>query len=235
MGLSLQFKYGQTLIEEGEKEGLKIVSINTNGELDEFEQKNIEQAVLWTLGRKITADKLLSEVFVRDLHKRMFGEIWSWAGKFRTTEKNIGIESWKITTELRVLLDDVKFWIDNESYEAEEIAIRFKHRLVSIHCFPNGNGRHSRLMADLIVEKLFQMDVFSWGQKNSRGSTSTLRNDYLIALKKADMGEYMELVEFAVHDSSLINPSSIAFDSFGFEFVCSIKINPIAKNQNPNK
>jgi len=198
VGLSLEFKYGQTAIDEEEKEGLKIVSVQTNAELDEFEQKNIEQAIFWTMGRKIKPDKLLSEQFVKNLHKRMFGEVWTWAGKFRNTEKNIGIESWKIPTELKILLDDVLFWIENDSFEEDEIAMRFKHRLVSIHCFPNGNGRHSRLMADLITEKIFQNTVFTWGRKASSTSVAfDSRKEYLKALKKADLGSYSELIAFA--------------------------------------
>lgn len=198
MGLNLEHKPGQTPIDEEEKEGLKILSVTTNGELDEFEQKNIEQGVSWTIGRKMTSDKLLSEIFVKELHKRMFGEVWSWAGKFRDTEKNIGIENWKVPTEFRILLDDVKFWIENNSFSEDEIAIRFKHRIVSIHCFPNGNGRHSRLMADLIAEKIFRRAVFSWGQRNGElSNASGLRAEYLRALKKADLGEFNDLIQFA--------------------------------------
>lgn len=198
MGLNIQHIPGQTPIEEEEAEGLKIVSITTNGELDEFEQQNIEQAIVWMIGRKISTEKMLSESFVKQLHERMFGGVWKWAGKFRSTEKNIGIESWKIPTELRILLDDVKFWIEHTSYPNDEIALRFKHRLVSIHCFPNGNGRHSRLMADLMAEKLFHAAAYTWGSKDANLSkTSDYRKTYLMALKKADLGDYRDLIEFA--------------------------------------
>ena len=198
MGLNLDYSPGQTPIDEEESEGLKIPSISTKGELDEFEQKNIEEAVLWTVGTKIKVEKLLSESFIKSLHKRMYGEVWKWAGKFRQSEKNIGIESWRIPTELRVLLEDAKFWIENETYPADEIAIRFKHRIVSIHCFPNGNGRHSRLMADLIAEKIFDRKTFTWGQSNSKLLNETeARSKYLTALKKADSGDYTDLLTFA--------------------------------------
>jgi len=113
MGLNLAYLYGQTTLEEEEKEGLKIPTVTTKRDLDEFEQKNIEQAVQWTIGRKVRLENLMSESFVRSLHKRMYGEVWLWAGEFRKTEKNIGIESWKIATELRVLLDDAKFCISS--------------------------------------------------------------------------------------------------------------------------
>ena len=198
MGLNLDYSPGQTPIDEEESEGLKIPSISTKGELDEFEQKNIEEAILWTVGTKIKVDKLFSESFIKSLHKRMYGEVWKWAGKFRQSEKNIGIESWKIPTELRVLQEDVQFWIENETYPADEIAIRFKHRIVSIHCFPNGNGRHSRLMADLITEKIFGLKTYTWGQSNSNLSNETeSRSKYLVALKKADKGDYKDLLAFA--------------------------------------
>lgn len=198
MGLNLDYSLGQTPLDEEESKGLRIPSISTKGELDEFEQKNIEEAVLWTVGTKIKVDKLFSESFIKSLHKRMYGEVWKWAGKFRQSEKNIGIQSWRIPTELRVLLEDAKFWIENETYPADEIAIRFKHRIVSIHSFPNGNGRHSRLMADLIIEKIFDRKTFTWGQSNSSLSNETeARSKYLSALKKADNGDYTDLLSFA--------------------------------------
>ena len=198
MGLNFDYSIGQTPLDEEESEGLKIPTISTKGELDEFEQKNIEEAVLWTIGLKVTIDKLLSESFIRSLHKRMYGEVWKWAGKFRQSEKNIGIESWKISTELKVLLEDAKFWIENETYTEDEMAVRFKHRIVSIHCFPNGNGRHSRLMADLIAEKIFNRKVFTWGQSNSKLSNkSEERLNYLTALKKADNGDFTDLLKFS--------------------------------------
>jgi Fic-DOC domain mobile mystery protein B len=198
MGLNLDYSLGQTPLDEEESEGLKIPSISTKGELDEFEQKNIEEAVLWTVGIKIKVDKLFSESFIKSLHKRMYGEVWKWAGKFRQSEKNIGVDNWRIPTELRTLLEDTKYWIENKTYPEDEIAIRFKHRIVSIHCFPNGNGRHSRLMADLIAEKIFDRKIFTWGQSNSKLSNETeTRSQYLTALKKADRGDYSSLLTFA--------------------------------------
>lgn len=137
----------------------------------------------WTIPKRFSTEKLLSEEFVRSLHKRMFGEIWKWAGDFRRTEKNIGVDWVKIGIELRTLIDDTMFWIENKTYPPEEIAIRFKHRLVNIHCFPNGNGRHSRLMADLIIEKIFNKPVFTWGGANLTGENE-MRRDYISALNK---------------------------------------------------
>ena len=143
-----------------------IPSIATRGALDEFEQQNIEQAILWTLRRSFKIKNIFTEDFLKVVHKKMYGNVWGWAGEFRKTNQNIGVDKWQIATELRNLLDDALYWQNNNTYSPEEIAVRFKHRLVSINCFPNGNGRHSRLMADIIIEKLFKMPVFAWGADN---------------------------------------------------------------------
>jgi Fic-DOC domain mobile mystery protein B len=196
MGLELKYKEGQTPLDENEKEGLKIKSITTQGELDEFEQLNIEKAVEWTIRTNLKAEKILTEKFVKDLHKRMYGEVWKWAGEFRRSEKNIGIPWIRIGMELRNLLDDTKYWIENNTYSPEEIAIRFKHRIVSVHCFPNGNGRHSRLMADIIIESIFGKEIFSWHQSNMAKSEET-RKEYINSLREADNGNIKPLMEFA--------------------------------------
>jgi len=196
MGLEFDYKEGQTPLVEEEKEGLKIKSITTQGELDEFEQLNIEKAVEWTIHRKFKLEKILTEKFVKDLHQKMYGDVWKWAGEYRKTEKNIGIPWTQIGIELKNLLDDTKYWIENKTFPPEEIAIRFKHRIVSIHCFPNGNGRHSRMMADIIMESIFGNGVFSWHQSNMVKANET-RNQYIKALKEADNGNFKKLIEFA--------------------------------------
>lgn len=196
MGLTIEYIDGQTPLSEEEKDGLKILAITTREELDEFEQLNIEKAIQWTFGNKLNADQLFSEKFIKNLHKKMYGEVWKWAGNFRHSEKNIGIKSYLIPIQLKQLLDDALFWEANKTYSAEESATRFKHRLVSIHCFANGNGRHSRLMADLIMEKLHQKTFFSWGSTNLIKATET-RNNYIQAVKKADNHEIQPLIDFA--------------------------------------
>lgn len=196
MGLNLDYSDGQTPLDEEEKEGLLIPSISTKGELDEFEQQNIEEAIQWILGRSLKADTIFTERFVKSLHKRMYGEIWKWSGQFRKSDKNLGIDKWQIPVALKTLLEDTLFWVKNETYDPDEVAIRFKHRLVSIHCFSNGNGRHSRLMADVIVEKLYERPVFSWGAANL-SRESRIREIYLNAVKEADKGNYQLLIDFA--------------------------------------
>jgi len=196
MGLDLIYINGQTPLDEEEKEGLLIPTIITKGELDEFEQQNIEEAIQWTLTRNFKTKDLFSESFIKDVHNRMYRNVWSWAGDFRKTNKNIGVDRWQVAIELKNLLDDIKYWVNNNTYSPDEIAIRFKHRLVSIHCFPNGNGRHSRLMGDIIIEKIFKMSVFSWGAA-SLSNESDNRKNYLNALKIADKGNYELLLLFA--------------------------------------
>ena len=196
MELKLDYIGGQTPLDEEEKDGLLIPTIATRGELDEFEQQNIEQAIQWTLGRSLKSDTVFSEEFIQIVHKRMYADVWAWAGQFRKTNKNIGVDKWQIPIELRYLLDDARFWYENKTYPPDEIAVRFKHRIVSIHCFPNGNGRHSRLMADIIIEKIYKLPVFTWGAANL-SSEGDSRVAYLKALKAADQGDFRLLLAFS--------------------------------------
>jgi len=196
MGLNLEYIEGQSPLDEDEKEGLLIKTISTRGELDEFEQANIQEAIEWSIKTKIRKDQILTEDFILLLHKRMFGAVWDWAGSRRKTNKNIGVDKTQIAVELRKLIDDCKFWIDNKTFDAEEIAIRFSHRLVKIHVFPNGNGRHSRLVADILISKVFNKPVFTWG-RSDLSRKSPIRKEYLTAIYKADYGDYESLIEFA--------------------------------------
>jgi Fic-DOC domain mobile mystery protein B len=196
MGLNLEYTNGQTPLDEGEKQGLLIPTIATREELDEFEQQNIEEALLWVLGKTFKSETVLTEKFICNLHKRMFGSIWKWAGEFRKTDKNLGIKKWQIPVSLKILCDDSIYWIENETYSPEEIAIRFKYRIVSIHCFSNGNGRHSRLMADILIGKIYGLPLFSWGMADL-APQSDARSSYLNAVKAADKDNFQPLLEFA--------------------------------------
>ena len=126
----------------------------------------------------------------------MFGEVWKWAGYFRKTNKNIGVDKNSIRVELKNLLDDAAFWIQKETFFPDEIALRFKHRMVSIHLFPNGNGRHSRLMADIIISHIYNKQVFNWGS-GKLDSPSSDRRQYIHSLRKADLGNFEDLIQFA--------------------------------------
>lgn len=183
---------GATPIDPDEAEGLIPEHVITRGELDELEEANIQEALEWALGR---SREVLSEEFVYELHRRMFDSVWAWAGKVRLTEKNIGVEKHFVRTEVRKLIGDALYWRENLVYELDELAVRFHHRLVSIHPFPNGNGRHARLMADLLVRQLGG-EAFSWGGV-SLTNTSDLRTAYIGALRTADKGDVRPLLDFA--------------------------------------
>jgi Fic-DOC domain mobile mystery protein B len=196
MGLDLDYINGQTPLDEEEKEGLLIPSISNRAELDEFEQQNIEEAIQWIMGRSFSPELAFSVDFVRTVHKKMFGDVWSWAGEFRKSNKNLGIYRWQIPTELKYLIDDCRYWYDNNVFSPDELSIRFKHRIVSIHFFANGNGRHSRLMADIIIEKIYKLPLFSWGEDSLSKETDS-RKAYLKAVKAADNGDFSLLIDFA--------------------------------------
>jgi Fic-DOC domain mobile mystery protein B len=196
MGLSLGYGIGQTPLSEEKKEGLKVRSIATRQDLDEFEQQNIDKATEWLAGKKFKVEKLLTEKFIKDLHREMFGDVWAWAGEFRRSDKSIGVDWRIISVEIKKLLDNCYYWLDNKVFSEEEIAIRLSHGLVKIHPFVNGNGRHSRLIADIMMEKIFYKDIFSWGKLDLEAINDE-RSRYIDALRKADEGDYSFLLDFA--------------------------------------
>lgn len=176
-----------------EMRGLKPAHIAFRWELNQAEQENIARGQDWALARP---RDLLTEKFVLELHRRMLGDVWRWAGKFRTSERNIGINHWEIPVALRLLLDDARAWIEFSAYPPDEIAVRFHHRLVQIHPFPNGNGRHSRLMADLLVMRQGGAR-FSWGSGVNLQDASGVRGAYIAALRAADQHDVAPLIAFA--------------------------------------
>lgn len=190
-GIDIQYGEGQTPIEEEEKDELIPLWVENNEDLNKVEQENINRAILFFEKRTPSHLKILEIAFVKELHRKMFEDVWQWAGVFRKTDKNIGIDKTKVITALYNLLNDVTFWIENKTYDSDEICIRCKHRLVSIHPFPNGNGRHARIFADILARSLGK-DIFSWG-----ASLKKARGRYLSALRKADQGAYSDLLIFS--------------------------------------
>jgi len=174
-----------------EQEGLIPSYITLRSELNEAEQTNILDAEEWAFNRP---RNVLSEKFLSNLHKRMFGRVWKWAGTYRRSGKNIGVDAYRIPIDLRQLLDDVRFWIDNGTYSPDEIATRFHHRLVWIHLFPNGNGRHARTATDLLLVALGR-PRFTWGRESLVDANAT-RRAYVDALRSADHHDYKPLLEF---------------------------------------
>jgi len=180
-----------TPLTEEEREDLIPSYIALRPELNEAEQANILEAEEWAFARK---RDVLDERFLTGLHKRMFGRVWRWAGKFRKTERNIGIDAYRITVEFRQLLDDCRYWIEHGTYEPDEIAARFHHRLVLIHPFPNGNGRHARIATDLLLVSMGR-PRFTWGRVNLVDPGET-RQRYVDALRAADHHDIGPLLEF---------------------------------------
>lgn len=189
----LYYQPGSTQLDPDEMDGLKRKHITTRGELNNWEQENIQKAIDWLASRR--KGSILNESFVCQLHEKMFSNVWLWAGQLRRTGKNIGVDWTAIPIELRQLLDDVKYWIEHKVYPPDEIAVRLHHKLVWIHPFPNGNGRHARLIADVLLTEVLEQHPFSWGSGNLV-DTGTLRGLYISALKAADRNDYALLKEF---------------------------------------
>lgn len=187
---------GQTPMDEEEKRDL-IPIVLSREDLDNFEQENIIEARGWVMQKSVYANAdVFDEQFLLNLHKRMYRHVWKWAGKFRKSNKNIGVEFYQIPTELKILLDDVKFWLENKTFPIEHIAVMFHHRLVKIHLFANGNGRHARLCADVIIAK-YNATKLSWGGNSDLIKPDEIRKRYINALREADAGSYEALIEFA--------------------------------------
>ena len=193
----MQFTYpkGATPIDEEQLEGLIPDHITLQQELNDWEAQNIAEAKTTLYLQQNKVANILTVKFARDLHKKMFDRTWRWAGKFRTRQTNIGVEAYKITIELAQALGDAIFWIDNETYSFDEIGVRFHHKLVWIHPFPNGNGRFGRLYTDLLMKRN-DCPPFSWGTKNLI-SASQERTRYLQSLYDADnYHDYASLLNF---------------------------------------
>ena len=184
---------GATPIDPDEAEGL-IPSLSTQAELSEFEFLNIVEGSAWAVKSRKVKSGILNISVLMQLHERMFGETWRWAGKFRKTQKSIGCEAGKIDTELMGLLEDMRVWIEHSTYSPNEIVARFHHRLVAIHPIPNGNGRFSRLATDLLCRELGS-PASHWGSADLVGS-GELRSEYIEALRAADAHDYRRLLEF---------------------------------------
>ena len=182
---------GRTELSEEDRKGLLPTYIATRGDLFEAEQRNIAEVML---RRRPVVGKLLDDKYLRELHRAMFGNVWSWAGKYRTLGTNIGIEPSGVPAAVRNLVDDTKIWVDFETFPLDELAARFHHRLVAIHPFPNGNGRHGRIATDFLVAAM-GVEPFTWG-KNLDVGTDELRGRYVDALRTADSDDISKLLEF---------------------------------------
>ena len=193
MVIRFEFAPNATPLDPDETAGLLARHITTQAELNEWEQANILEGQRWAVkqGRR----DMLDDAFVRELHHRMFSKTWKWAGQFRHTDKNIGVDWQQVPVQLCNLLGDAKTQIEFKSYPTDELVLRFHHRLVWIHPFANGNGRHARLMADLLIARLGQ-PAFNWGGQ-ALVSAGEKRRAYLEALRAANVRDYQLLLKFA--------------------------------------
>jgi Fic-DOC domain mobile mystery protein B len=190
-----EFPPGATPLDLDEAEGLIPTHIMIQSQLNEWEQYNILEAERWLGQQKLAMLDVITEDFARKLHQRMFAKTWRWAGKFRQSNKNIGVDWLLIPIELRNFFADAKYQIEYKIYTLDEFAVRFHHRLVSIHPFVNGNGRHSRLLTDAFL--LSQAaERFSWGSSSNLIGNSSARDKYITALRHADKGNYQLLIDF---------------------------------------
>jgi Fic-DOC domain mobile mystery protein B len=186
---------GATPLDPDEAADLVPTHITTQADLNAWEQVNIAQGDRWAARQK--KRELLDEGFIRELHRQMFDKTWQWAGTFRHSNKNIGVDWTQVAVKLRNLLDDTKYQIDHRVFDADEMAVRFHHQLVWIHAFPNGNGRHARLMADLLATRLGRPRLTWGGGEATINTVGVLRERYLSALRAADQGQFNDLIAFA--------------------------------------
>jgi Fic-DOC domain mobile mystery protein B len=193
MTVVMEYPDGATPLDPNELGGLKFKHITTREELDELEQANIESGLRWLARHK---GEVLTDDFAITLHKRLFGDVWDWAGSFRRTGKNIGIDPIHIGVQLRSLMDDARFWSEHKTYPPSEAAIRLHHRLVQIHPFPNGNGRHARVMADTVLDRVYDAEPIDWAGGHDLQKMNERRVAYIAALKAADLGDIRPLMQF---------------------------------------
>ncbi len=185
---------GATPLDPDERQGLKFGHVTTRGELDELEQANIEQGLAWVSRRR--GGSIFDDASIRSLHRKLFGDVWTWAGQYRLTEKNIGVDPLQVPVQLRVLLDDARYQAEHSVFPPLEAAARFHHRMVQIHPFPNGNGRHARVAADILLEEIYDHPPIEWASGFDLQADNERRNAYIAALRAADRGDSGLLLAF---------------------------------------
>jgi Fic-DOC domain mobile mystery protein B len=190
---NMEYPEGATPLDPDELGGLKHKHITKQSELNQLEQANIQSGLRW-LGRQ--RGEVLGDNFAITLHKRLFGDVWDWAGTFRKTGKSIGIDSIHIPVELRTLMGDAKYWVEKMTYPPSEAAVRLHHRLVKIHPFPNGNGRHARIMADAVLDRVYGAKPIDWAGGHDLQKMGERRTAYIAALKAADRDDIGPLMKF---------------------------------------
>jgi Fic-DOC domain mobile mystery protein B len=196
----MEYPDGATPLDPNELGGLKFKHITTRAELDQLEQANIQSGLRWLARHR---GEVLTDDFAVTLHKRLFGQVWGWAGTFRKTDKNIGVDPIHIPVELRMLMDNARYWAGQGTFSASEAAVRFHHRLVQIHPFPNGNGRHARIMADTVLSRVYKAKPIDWAGGHDLQKMNVRRAAYIAALKAADQGDFGLLLGFVARKNGL--------------------------------
>jgi Fic-DOC domain mobile mystery protein B len=181
---------GATPLDPDEAADLIPGHLRTRAQLNRWEQENILVAARWA---QRTRSSSLTERTIRDLHRRMFDRTWDWAGTYRHSNKNIGVDWRMIAVEVRKLVDDAGYWIRKDVFTPDEVAVRVHHRLVQIHLFPDGNGRHARLWGDLFLRQNSRPPL-DW-QSKLLGTAGEARRSYIGALRTADGGDLQPLLE----------------------------------------
>jgi Fic-DOC domain mobile mystery protein B len=192
LSIELHEPEGATPLTPDELRGLKATHITNRGELNELESANIIDGLTW-LDRRPKRFDLLTDQSARDIHERLFGGVWAWAGDYRLTEKNIGVPVWEISTEMRTCLDDARYWREHKTYDPLEATTRLHHRLVWVHPFANGNGRWARIMADTYLASIDQDVFLDWSGGGDLQTDNTHRAKYIAALQSADLFEFEPL------------------------------------------
>ena len=196
MGLALTETRNHTLLTREDKSYL-IPDLLDHNDLNTFEAENILKARKWVMRKSvINKQDIFSHYFIRTLHQRMFNEVWKWAGKYRDSDKNIGVPPHQIQTQLQQMIGNIGYWQANNTYDDTKLAVVAHHHLVKIHPFPDGNGRHARLFADVVIAKYGGKNL-TWGRA-SLTSESEDRKHYINALRAADNGKYDALFDFAL-------------------------------------
>lgn len=194
MTIALEYPPGATPLDANELGGLKHEHITTQSELNELEQANIQSGLRWLAQQKTD---VLTDAFAIQLHEKLLGEVWDWAGKFRTTGKSVDfVKPIQVPVELRMLMDNAKHWAKNNTYEPIEAAVRFHHRLTQIHPFLNGNGRHARIMADEMLDRVYGAPKIDWAGGYDLQQMNERRAAYISALKAADQNDIGPLMKF---------------------------------------
>jgi len=195
MSLILSYNSGQIYLTEEELTDLKVIDVSDYEDIQKAEEPFIQKTIAWVEKNYFKADKIFSEAFIKEVHKRMFYDTWQWGGKYRLANKNLGVDKAKISSEIKQLMSNTRFWIEDESYDMDEIALRFAHRLMQIQPFPDGNARHAKIMGNVILEHLLNSEIFTWGE--SIKDNSERRKIFIESLQKADKGNIDDLLKFA--------------------------------------